>query len=285
VTLLAVNSYLVHAYWDVDPAALPAPNPLATLRFHDLAQGSPQGSFDVAVDLDARNWYVHLWSPAQAYYAELGWNEEGEFHSLAKSNPVETPRAWPVSAEEPQLPRSPATLPPVKNTADDASATVALALEPSHIPETAETRPQREAEVQHQPEAQPPKDAAEALQRRLEDVYAAHGVSPSSIAALEPPLPDAPVFEAPIERLEDTAEPHAKHTVDAAGTLRRRLDEIRALQGESAQAVEAAQKVAGQPQVPVQPQASGDLTGQAEARFSCGVSSFHANSCPGESKR
>ena len=284
VTLLAVNSYLVHAYWDVDRDALPAPNPPATLRFHDVTHGSSPSSFDVTVDLDARNWYVHLWSPAQAYYAELGWNEGGEFHSLAKSNPVETPRAWPVSEEEPQSPRSPASPPPAERTAEEvAAAAVAPPANTRDVPESPETRPQPEGEFRPQPEARPPLDAAETLRRRLEGVYAAHGVPAPSVTTPETPPPFAPAFEAPIERLENAAEPPPQHRVDAAETLRRRLAEIRGLGGESADHGAVGEAEAKLPSAHVS--ACGDLTSQAEARFSPGVSSAsHAPSCCGERK-
>jgi hypothetical protein len=54
------------------------------------------GSFDVEVELGSRNWYVHLLSPEKAYIVDLGFRgTDGRFHRIARSNRVETPRAWP----------------------------------------------------------------------------------------------------------------------------------------------------------------------------------------------
>jgi hypothetical protein len=68
------------------------------LRFHDVSETAPGPPFDVDIDLRAPNWYVHLWSPAKSYYADLAVKTEGgEFIPLATSNRVETPRAWPAA--------------------------------------------------------------------------------------------------------------------------------------------------------------------------------------------
>jgi hypothetical protein len=110
VVLLAVNPYLVHALWDLAPGDLrQMAGPLGAkprhipgrLRFHDMTGGLPRGSFDVEVDLLARNWYVHLWSPGKTYYVELGAGTEGAgFIPLARSNVIDTPRAQPVDDAE-----------------------------------------------------------------------------------------------------------------------------------------------------------------------------------------
>jgi hypothetical protein len=119
VTLLAMNSYLIHVYWDFDAATLSDPIPPATLRFHDVTEGSSGSGFDVAVDLPARSWYVPVWSPARSYYVELGWKEEGRFRPIAKSNTVETPRAWPVIEVEPPLARAQPTPAPGESSAGE----------------------------------------------------------------------------------------------------------------------------------------------------------------------
>ncbi len=98
LVLIAVNPYVVHAYWDVDQRTVPAGKAPAALRFHDLEPGQPESCFDVPVELGAGNWYVHLWSPARTYRAELGFKTvTGEFAALADSNIVQTPRAWPIA--------------------------------------------------------------------------------------------------------------------------------------------------------------------------------------------
>lgn len=109
LVMLVVDPNQVHTYWEVTPQKLAEAREVvgaagsrpAVLRFYDAASAGAQGStadpFDVAVDLQSRNWYVHLWSPDRSYYAELGLKSDtGQFFPLAKSNIVRTPRAWPV---------------------------------------------------------------------------------------------------------------------------------------------------------------------------------------------
>lgn len=109
LVMMVVDPRQVHAYWEVTPQKLAESREMlgsaglfpAVLRFYDTAafgsaQASPS-SFDVPVDLQSRNWYVHLWSPDKSYYAELGLKHDtGQFVPLAKSNVVRTPRALPV---------------------------------------------------------------------------------------------------------------------------------------------------------------------------------------------
>jgi 1,4-alpha-glucan branching enzyme len=103
VTLLPINPYLMYAYWNFDPTQLPGTyfqlsmqaQSTALLRFYDTTSGSPPGYFDVSVDLQARNCYVQLSSPGRSYYVELGMNTK-DFVPLARSNVVQTARAWPV---------------------------------------------------------------------------------------------------------------------------------------------------------------------------------------------
>lgn len=95
VVLMVVSPYLVHAYWDLERKQTTSQP--ACLRFHDTTAGQPASSFDVPVNLPARNWYVHLWGPARQYHVELGILAVGGFEALARSNTIETPRAWPVA--------------------------------------------------------------------------------------------------------------------------------------------------------------------------------------------
>ena len=102
VVLLVIGTYRVHAYWEVTRESLaharqglPKTSALAqaVLRFYLREQG---GWFDVEIDLEARNWYVDLWSADMECRAELGLKaSDGKFIRLAASNPVRTPRAWP----------------------------------------------------------------------------------------------------------------------------------------------------------------------------------------------
>ena len=113
VVLLPVDPSLIHAYWILSPenvatARLPLGKGYeraeAVLRFHanHLSSAGSNGlrSFDVRVDLDAPNWYVHLWTPDKSYYAELGLrSEDGRFFPFARSNVVEMPRVGPAAGE------------------------------------------------------------------------------------------------------------------------------------------------------------------------------------------
>jgi hypothetical protein len=110
VVLLPVNPYLVHVYWGVGPHDLAEIGRFFTrlgrrvqpvLRFFDITYIDFDGAnahswFDIEIDLRAKNWYVHLASPARSYCLDLGLRVEGgEFHRLARSSAVEIPRTGP----------------------------------------------------------------------------------------------------------------------------------------------------------------------------------------------
>jgi hypothetical protein len=115
VTLLPVDPYLIHVYWDVASRDLEKAkrrlgrnyrHAQATLRFHDITDATfdganAQSSFDVAIELQARSWYVPLWSPAKSYCVDLALKApDGRFFVIARSNVAETPRAWPSDKVE-----------------------------------------------------------------------------------------------------------------------------------------------------------------------------------------
>src|SRR6266536_941209 len=112
VIALPVNPYLIHAYWYVDNGDLERARRRmddrriqSALRFYDItdrvSREGARASFDVDIRLEAGNWYVHLWSPARSYYADLGLKtEDGRFYPLARSNVVQTPRAFPSDKVE-----------------------------------------------------------------------------------------------------------------------------------------------------------------------------------------
>lgn len=110
LTVLPMDPYAVLAYWEVLPAELAEAGrrasenksePQAVLRFHDFALNavSAKGSFrtfDIEVQLGARNWYIPLWSAGHTYNVELGLKtRSGKFTSLVRANRIQTPRAWP----------------------------------------------------------------------------------------------------------------------------------------------------------------------------------------------
>jgi hypothetical protein len=109
VVLLPVNPYLVHVYWGIAPHDVdvlervfrrPGPRAQPVLRFYEISQAifdatNAPGQFDVEIDLQAGNWYVHLENPAKSYCIDLGLRTAGGgFHRLARSNVAETARAW-----------------------------------------------------------------------------------------------------------------------------------------------------------------------------------------------
>ena len=248
VTLLVIDPYLVHAYWEADSAKAER----AVLRVYDAANEAAN-HFDVPVSLPARNWYIHLWTPERSYYAELGaMDESGCFHLLARSNTVETPRAWPVTVPE----AGPADSREVEHydavPAAAESAAPETQLEPE--PEPPQPEPRFEAlQTEPRPEAPLP-------------LVAARQTAPPAEAPSEEPMPQAgrPVL-------------HVVKPVDAARVLRERLEEIYASRQWTARPRETTKAhLAEKPAVPspaARPRKPTDLTDLAEEQFSPGVSS------------
>ena len=138
VVLLPVNPYLVHVYWGIAANDQEEIGRIVrrlggraqpVLRFYDITHVDSDGTgtpswFEVEIDLRARNWYVHLQSPAKSYCIDLGLRTEGSgFRRLARSNVAETPPAWPSDkVEEGYLlvegdyPRVATVVPPVQPT-------------------------------------------------------------------------------------------------------------------------------------------------------------------------
>ena len=106
LVLLEVDPHRAHAYWNVDLHDFQEGKALAgegqhplVLRMQDITGGgaadasSPQ-AFDVEVQGLQSHWYIDLWQPGRTYVADLGFRkEDGTLVSLARSNPVDTPRA------------------------------------------------------------------------------------------------------------------------------------------------------------------------------------------------
>jgi hypothetical protein len=98
-----VNPFEVHCQWEVAPADIEnARQALGVahqefwpvLRIQDV--GGAAASFDVEVDLEARNWYVRSCTPDQTYRADFALkSEDGSFVVVASSNPAHTPPATP----------------------------------------------------------------------------------------------------------------------------------------------------------------------------------------------
>jgi hypothetical protein len=83
---------------------LKGPQPI--LRFYDTggpsdAEGRDSSGFDVDVQLEAMNWYVHVWKPARSYIVELGLKTaQGKFIPIARSNGARLAPALPSENRE-----------------------------------------------------------------------------------------------------------------------------------------------------------------------------------------
>ncbi len=100
LTLLCRDPHWLHAYWDITPAnlararALLAAPAALVLRVHHFPAltGGQEGSFDIEVDSEERNWYVHGAHPGHDFEMEIGLKSAGgRFVELARSNRVRAP--------------------------------------------------------------------------------------------------------------------------------------------------------------------------------------------------
>jgi hypothetical protein len=104
--LLPVDPYLMHAYWKISPEELRQANKQAesaqpVLRFYKSANITDEAvdRFDIEIDLRSHNWYVHLWSAEQAYYADLALRQnDGTMIRVVRSKVVRMPRPVPAIA-------------------------------------------------------------------------------------------------------------------------------------------------------------------------------------------
>jgi hypothetical protein len=108
LVLLAVHPYLIHVYWEIAPADFDRAKERAgeaqeVLRFYKMGRMAREDAladwFDVEIDLQARNWYVHLWSAEESYFADLALKrDDGTLVRLVSSQVVYMPRAHPAIA-------------------------------------------------------------------------------------------------------------------------------------------------------------------------------------------
>ncbi len=173
LVLLAVDPSLIHAYWELPPAALSHARNEAGASVRSVLRLCAESRwFDVEVDLQSRNWYVPLWSADQSCFADLGLRgHNGTFVRLARSNLVHTPRRMPVV--EPGEPLAPAAAPTPHSTP---------ARPPGDQPLPAPAQPQPEPQlasgppkvVSPQPEIPPlyPAGAEAILKKKLEELHA-----------------------------------------------------------------------------------------------------------------
>jgi hypothetical protein len=80
----------------------------AVLRMYDITLIHFDGAnahhvFDIDVGLEARGWYNPLWTAEKSYCADLGFlARTGRFHTIARSNVIQTPRATPSGRTDEQ---------------------------------------------------------------------------------------------------------------------------------------------------------------------------------------
>jgi hypothetical protein len=117
VVLLPVEPYLIHVYWDVTGKDIEKAKQLlgdgygqsgTVLRFYDVTNiiydgTNAHGFFDVDIDLQAKDWYVDLWSSDKSYFVDLGFKTgNGFFLSLARSSIARIPCARPATKVDEQ---------------------------------------------------------------------------------------------------------------------------------------------------------------------------------------
>ncbi len=114
IVLMPVSPDMMQVFWEatsrdlrVARQTLASEDPQPIVRFYDVSDRAdrvPSYFFDVEVNLGAKNWYVHLWTPGRSYFAELGLrSRKGDFFVLSRSNTVRTAAAWPVPRQPEQV--------------------------------------------------------------------------------------------------------------------------------------------------------------------------------------
>lgn len=206
IVLLPVNPYLVHAYWEVTPSRLEEVRDClsdgheearGTLRFYEtvgMVSGAVNGRsrFDIDIDLQTRNWYVHLWGPEKSYWVDLGLRaEDGRFVALARSNVVQTPPAWPaVNTDDRYM------LVETEQRGTDGIPTpldsIAAKASTGALPETRPAGLDFADAATSKVTARPP-DSVEILRRKLAELFAFRGWAGPLLRFEEPARPDIPV--------------------------------------------------------------------------------------------
>ena len=108
LVLMVIDPLHLFTYWEVTPESLRQAQDVlgpemdgarAVMRFYDISLIHFDGTnahhtFDIDVGLEARGWYVPVWTAEKSYCADLGFvARTGRFHTIARSNVIHTPRA------------------------------------------------------------------------------------------------------------------------------------------------------------------------------------------------
>jgi hypothetical protein len=108
LVLMVVDPFHLFAYWEVTPESFQdAQDALgaemdgarAVIRFYDISLIHFDGTnahhtWDIDIGLEARGWYVPVWTAEKSYCADLGFvARTGRFHAISRSNVIHTPRS------------------------------------------------------------------------------------------------------------------------------------------------------------------------------------------------
>ena len=117
LVLMVVHPFLLFAYWEVTPEsgrqAYETMGPemdgaRAILRMYDISLIHFDGTnahhvFDIDIGLEARGWYIPMWTADKSYCADLGFlARTGRFHPISRSNVIHTPRTTPSARTDEQ---------------------------------------------------------------------------------------------------------------------------------------------------------------------------------------
>lgn len=103
---LEVNQNWIHFYWDLSPENLEIVkmHPHVALRIYDVTYIEFNGAnahrtFEMKLDDKTRKYYVFVPQSGADYIAEIGYEENGRFTPLLRSNLVSTPPSTPRIAQ------------------------------------------------------------------------------------------------------------------------------------------------------------------------------------------
>ncbi|MCK5011220.1 MAG: DUF4912 domain-containing protein, partial [Deltaproteobacteria bacterium] len=112
IVLMDIDPYSLHAYWEItnidkkrvlkqfDESSKP---PRQIIRVYDVTYIHFDGKnahsyFDIEINRNRGSWYIDLWSSHKSLCAEIGMkSSRGNFYPIARSNFINTPRAYQSS--------------------------------------------------------------------------------------------------------------------------------------------------------------------------------------------
>ena len=115
--LMVVHPFLLFAYWEVTPESCRQAHETmgpeidgarAILRMYDISLIHFDGTnahqvFDIDIGLEARGWYIPIWTADKSYCADVGFlARTGRFHPISRSNVIQTPRSTPSTRTDEQ---------------------------------------------------------------------------------------------------------------------------------------------------------------------------------------